>query len=124
MTQTSTAPARNTFAAADVQVTTANGSAIIDFTDDNPSRVATVVLGSYGAASLLQQLAEQAGYTLVRTETVQEMGALVRRTIADADARNMAFADDNASPTVKLHAHTDAMRDLRDALRREGLISG
>jgi hypothetical protein len=62
MTQTAATTARNTFDAADVEVTVNTGGAlVIEFTDDNPSRVATVRIGRYGAARLLEQLAEQLG---------------------------------------------------------------
>jgi hypothetical protein len=57
MTQTAATAARNTFDAADAEVTVnTGGDLVIEFTDDNPSRVATVRLGRYGAARLAEQL--------------------------------------------------------------------
>lgn len=69
MTQnsTSTAPAANTFLAADAEVTVGGSfhTVKIDFTDDNPSRVATVALLGSGAENLLKALADALGYDLV-----------------------------------------------------------
>jgi hypothetical protein len=126
MTQMSTTPARNTFAAADAQVTEGNSvfhTMIIDFTDDNPSRVATVVIGQHGAQQLLEQLAMQLGYRLVAESTAQQLGAMVRETIATADSRKNTPAAVGSS-AVLLNAMTDAMRDMRDELRRADVISG
>lgn len=45
---------------------------------------------------------------------------LVGRMIADADKRNAAIATPRMAD---LYAHTDAMRDLRDALVDAGLLA-
>lgn len=124
MTQTSETPARNIFQAADAQVTVGNAlykTMVIDFTDDNPSRVATVVVGQYGAEQLMRQLAEQLGFEVVATEIHQAAGAKVRAMVAEADARD---AEPGAPTFARLNAHRDAMRDLREDLRRSGVIAG
>lgn len=126
MTQTSTTPAaaaRNTFLADQVTVTPGSSlknSYVLDFTDDNPSRVATVVTTALGAEQMLTALAGALGYRLVAEDTAQALGAMVRGTIADADAR-----DALVQPSLTaLNAHRDAMRDMRDALRRADVIAG
>lgn len=90
--------------------------------DDNPSHLGTWKINENQAHRLLKALAAQLGATVVTAGQQQDLGLLVRETIAEADAQD---AVGNGDPTpAKLNAHRDRMRDLRDTFRRAGVISG
>jgi predicted translin family RNA/ssDNA-binding protein len=62
-------------------------------------------------------------YTKAEREIQRQVGELVGEMIRDADKRNRAFVGGVDEAVNALHAHTDAMRDLREALADLGLLS-
>jgi len=125
MTQTSTTAAQPTILADEAHVRHSGNPfrpIEITATDDNPSVVGRMLISRSGAELLLADLARTLGVTVVTEGQKQDLGLLVRETIADADAQD---AVGNGDPTTaKLNAHRDRMRDLRDTFRRAGVISG
>lgn len=80
-----------------------------------------VLMTRENAEKLLRQLADSLGVTAIFEGQRQDLGLLVRETIAAADERDAQIG----TPTLAdLNAHRDAMRDLRDVLRRADVISG
>lgn len=90
--------------------------------DDNPSVTGRMLVSRAGAELLLADLARALGVTVVTEGQKQDLGLLVRETIADADAQDNNLVD--GPSTFALNAHRDRMRDLRDTFRRAGIISG
>lgn len=89
-------------------------------TDDNPSHLGTWKISENQAYALLLHLAQELGATIVTAGQQQDLGLLVRETIADADSRKNTPAAVGSS-AVLLNSMTDAMRDLRDTFRRAGI---
>jgi uncharacterized protein YigA (DUF484 family) len=95
----------------------------ITASDDNPSVVGRMLISRSGAELMLADLARALGATVVTAGQQQDLGLLVRETIAAADDRKNTPAAVGTS-AVLLNSMTDDMRDLRDTFRRAGIIDG
>lgn len=94
-------------------------------TDDNPSLVGTMKVNEAAAWQLLKDLAKTLGATVVTEGQKQDLGLLVRETIAAADDRKTEILETSRGiGLADLSRMTDDMRDLRDTFRRADIISG
>jgi hypothetical protein len=122
MTQTPTTPGRPFIDAAGASVEMFLDRPEIVFSDDNPSINGRVRLTKDAAWALLKGLADVLGATVVTEGQQQDLGLLARETIAAADEQDSTWG---ALPSMAmLSAHRDRLRDLHDAFRRAGIISG